>query len=97
MKEFRRVPMKQLVRRLGVEQLECDAPWQDLEADPEVVVIPLKQHAGEPAAPVIEPGDRVTKGQLVARIEEGKLGANIHATIAGRVTAIDSAVRIEKG
>jgi Na+-translocating ferredoxin:NAD+ oxidoreductase RnfC subunit len=97
MKEFRRVPMKQLVRRLGVSEFECEAPWQDLEVDPEMVVLPLKQHAGNPAAPVLESGETVVKGQLIARVEDGKLGASVHASISGRLTVLDEAIRIEKG
>lgn len=34
-------------------------------------------------------GDPVQKGDLIARIPEGKLGANLHASISGTVTAVD--------
>jgi Na+-translocating ferredoxin:NAD+ oxidoreductase RnfC subunit len=39
--------------------------------------------------PRVREGDAVQLGQLLAAIPEGKLGANVHASIAGRVTKID--------
>ena len=47
----------------------------------------MKQHAGEPAVPVVEAGKRVKKGQVVGRVAEGKMGANVHASIDGKVRA----------
>ncbi|MFQ7454651.1 MAG: hypothetical protein ACLRNQ_28725 [Flavonifractor plautii] len=43
---------------------------------------------GAPAQPVVRAGDRVEKGALIAAAPEGKLGANLHASIAGTVTAV---------
>ncbi|MFA6026735.1 MAG: hypothetical protein WC727_09890 [Ignavibacteriaceae bacterium] len=48
----------------------------------------LKQHVGEKAEPVVSIGDAVKKNQLIARAPEGKLGANIHASIGGMVTHV---------
>ena len=53
------------------------------------VTLPLRQNAGAPAEPVVGVGDPVQKGDLIARIPEGKLGANLHASISGTVTAVD--------
>ena len=36
----------------------------------------------------MQEGKRVKKGQLVGRVEEGKLGANVHASIDGKVRAV---------
>ena len=49
---------------------------------------PLNQHLGAPSQPVVKIGDRVQRGDLIARIPEGKLGANVHASISGRVEAV---------
>lgn len=49
--------------------------------------IPLKQHVGGPCKPVIEAGDSVLKGQLIA-VPNG-LGANIHASVQGTVEHVD--------
>ena len=48
------------------------------------VVIPVSQHIGAPAKPVIEIGDRVLKGQLIAKAD-GFVSANIHSSISGEV------------
>ncbi len=96
MKEYRRVPMKLLVQKLGIENYEAEAPYRDANPTPAVVRIPLKQHAGEAALPVVSVGDRVTPGQLIGEIPDGKLGARVHASIPGRVTRINGIVEIER-
>lgn len=45
-------------------------------------------HIGTPSVPIVKAGDRVKQGQLVAEIPEAKLGARIHASIDGTVTAV---------
>jgi len=89
MREYRRVPMKRLVARLGLtEYEECACPLDEHEYQPQRVAIPLKQHIGAPSQPVVKIGDRVQRGDLIARIPEGKLGANVHASISGKVEAV---------
>ena len=89
MREYRRVPMKRLVARLGLtEYQECSCPLDGREYQPQRVAIPLKQHLGAPSRPVVENGDRVQCGDLIAQIPEGKLGGNVHASISGRVEAV---------
>ncbi len=48
----------------------------------------LSQHIGAPSQPQVKEGDVVNKGDLVAGIPEGALGANLHASISGTVAAI---------
>jgi len=89
MREYRRVPMKRLVARLGLSEYEeCACPLDEREYRPQRVAIPLKQHIGAPSQLVVKIGDRVQRGDLIARIPEGKLGANVHASISGRVEAV---------
>jgi len=59
------------------------------------VVLPLKQHAGAPAQAVVKAGDTVKIGDVVGRPAEGKLGATIHASIAGRISVVGEAIVIE--
>lgn len=56
-------------------------------AAPRRVVLPLQQHLGCPCEPLVKVGDEVTEGQKIA---DSKLliSAPIHASISGRVTAI---------
>lgn len=55
---------------------------------PAQLVLPIEQHVGEPAQPVVGVGDRVQKGQLVAE-PDGEMGAPIHASSSGTVVAIE--------
>ncbi|MDQ2069457.1 electron transport complex subunit RsxC [Natronospira bacteriovora] len=50
-------------------------------------VLPLLQHEGDPAEPVVAVGERVLRGQVIARAE-GYLSLPIHAPTSGTVTAI---------
>lgn len=88
MKEYRRVPLSQLCRRLQVEEYERETPYEQGTSQPAVVRIKLKQHAGQAANPTVQEGKKVKKGQLVGRVEDGKLGANVHASIDGTVRAV---------
>jgi Na+-translocating ferredoxin:NAD+ oxidoreductase RnfC subunit len=88
MKEYRRVPLSQLRRRLQVEEYEGETPFQDVACRPAAVRIKMKQHAGQAAAPVVQEGKKVKRGQVVGRVEDGKLGAHVHASIDGKVRAV---------
>ena len=52
---------------------------------PRKVVLPLLQHAGSPAEPVVTVGSSVKVGDMIAR-PSGHVSAAIHASIGGRVT-----------
>jgi Na+-translocating ferredoxin:NAD+ oxidoreductase RnfC subunit len=93
--EERRIPMRRLFLRLGLEGFRNEGPLVDVELQPKRVVLPLKQHAGAPSLPVVRPGERVQPGDVVARRPEGNLGAHVHASIAGRVASTDDGVVIE--
>jgi Na+-translocating ferredoxin:NAD+ oxidoreductase RnfC subunit len=88
MKEYRRVPLAQMRRRLRIEEYEREAPFEIVDARPEAVRIKLRQHAGEAAAAVVETGKKVKTGQTVGRVAAGKLGADVHASIDGKVRAV---------
>lgn len=55
---------------------------------PDQVILPITQHVGDPAQPVVSIGERVLKGQLVADAD-GALSAPVHATSSGKVLAIE--------
>ncbi len=88
MKEFRRVPLMQLRRRLQIEEYERETPFADIKLSPKAVKIHMRQHAGEPAVPAVQEGKRVRKGQTVGRVEQTRLGANVHASIDGKVRTV---------
>jgi Na+-translocating ferredoxin:NAD+ oxidoreductase RnfC subunit len=95
MAEFRRVPMRRLIARLGLGQFNNTGPLTEHAFAPRKVNILLKQHAGAPAVPTVKSGDRVRMGDLLAAPAHGQLGARIHASIDGVVTVMNDAVWIE--
>ncbi|MGB0054623.1 MAG: 4Fe-4S dicluster domain-containing protein [Terracidiphilus sp.] len=95
MGEFRRVPMRRLIAKLGLTEFKNEGPLTEYNFAPSRVTLPLKQHAGAPAFATVKSGDTVRIGDLVAAPEAGKLGARIHASIDGRVTVASDAVVIE--
>ena len=84
----KRVPTERMIARMGLEQYNVPAPLYSVQIKPEYVRIPLKMHSGAPATPVVAAGDRVTAGVLIADVAENALGAKIHASINGTVTAV---------
>ncbi len=54
---------------------------------PPQLFIPLNQHIGAPAKPVVAEGDYVLTGQLIAAAD-GIFSANVHASSSGIVSAI---------
>ena len=57
---------------------------------PKQAIVPLSQHIGAPAQPIVEKGDHVKVGQLIAQAASF-MSANIHAPISGTITKIDTA------
>lgn len=55
---------------------------------PEEVVLPVSQHIGAPATPIVKKGDKVRRGDKVADAG-GFVSASIHTPISGTVTKID--------
>jgi len=54
---------------------------------PKIVRIPLQQHIGAPSNPVVEVGQHVKRGELIAE-PGGYVSAAVHASVSGKVTAI---------
>ncbi len=55
---------------------------------PAQIILPLTQHAGDQAQPIVGIGEQVFKGQLVAEAG-GSLSAPVHASSSGKVIAIE--------
>lgn len=56
---------------------------------PKQAVIPLSQHIGAPAKPVVSRGDKVKVGTLIAEAG-GYVSAPIHSSVSGTVAKIDN-------
>ncbi len=69
-------------------KLSAKAPIETLPL-PKEVIIPIGQHIGAPAQPVVQKGDLVKVGTIIAKTG-GFVSANIHSSVMGKVTKLDS-------
>lgn len=77
--------------RWGVHPDDRKRPVADLPVErmplPPLLFLPLQQHVGAPARPVVQIGDRVAKGQLVAEAS-ANISAPVHASTSGVIQDI---------
>ncbi len=96
----RKAPIRRLMTKLGLTQFHNVGPMVDETIVARKVGIKLKQHVGAPCEAAVTVGQTVRTGEFVGRspIKDGRpaLGAPVHASINGTVTAIaDGVVWIE--
>ncbi len=97
-RDGRKVPLKQLMKKLNVTKYNVATPFREEQMNPERVKIPLKQHIGAPAEAVVKAGQQVSKGDLIGKVSRGNLGANVHASIGGEIKEVnDKYILIEGG
>jgi Na+-translocating ferredoxin:NAD+ oxidoreductase RnfC subunit len=89
-REYRLVPSKRLIAKLGLYHFDQPAPMTEITLNPEIVYVKKSQHVGAPAIPVVSVGDHVSAGQLIGKIPENSLGAAIHASISGTVVEAEN-------
>ena len=68
------------------KQLSSEVSIRTL-ANPKRLILPLRQHAGAPATPVVTLGDRVSAYQLVAKAN-GRFSMPIHSPLSGEVSGV---------
>ncbi|CAH2213942.1 4Fe-4S dicluster domain-containing protein [Tepidibacter aestuarii] len=88
-REYRLLPTKRLIARLGLYNFDKPAPMTEVEVKPELVHISTRQHVGVPAVPIVSIGDHVEIGQQIGKIPEDSLGATIHTSISGNIVEIE--------
>jgi Na+-translocating ferredoxin:NAD+ oxidoreductase RnfC subunit len=91
----RLVPHHRILERTGLAHFERDLEYAGT-LKPGSVRIPLSQHAGKPARPVVKEGATVAEGQLIGDAEAGSISAKVHASISGVVASVNGWVRIER-
>jgi len=94
-REYRKIPVKRLISRLGLKDYDVPAPLVEIDFKPKTVNIPLKMHIGVPSSPIVEVGQIVSEGELIAEIPEKALGARVHSSISGKVININDYITIE--
>lgn len=57
---------------------------------PAQLIVPLQQHLGQRAKPLVHVGDKVLKGQLIGQAD-GAVSCAVHAPTSGTVSAVDAA------
>ncbi len=68
------------------KELASEAPIEPL-SPPQQVVLPLSQHIGAPARPLVKKGDRVLAGQVLAEAG-GFVSVPIHSPVSGKVVEV---------
>lgn len=69
------------------KHITADIPIKVLPA-PKTVVIPLEQHIGSPAIPLVKKGDKIHLGQEIGKAENS-ICAPVHASVSGSVAAVE--------
>jgi Na+-translocating ferredoxin:NAD+ oxidoreductase RnfC subunit len=87
-RRHRLIPTKRLVSRLGLNPYDVPAPMVEATCRPARVTLPLLMGIGAPAQPVVQAGERVERGQVVARHHPDRLGVSVHASISGIIEAV---------
>lgn len=65
-------------------------------APPESVLLPLQMHSGVKAVPIVNVGDHVYLGQMIAKPGEGRVSSPVHASLSGKVVSVDdNSIKIE--
>ena len=57
--------------------------------DPPIVKISMNHTYGTPATPTVKVGDSVKIGQVIGDVPESELGCPVHASVSGKVLAIE--------
>ena len=94
--DTRKIPVNRLMERLEVTNYDIHPQFCENDIQVGQVFIPLQQHLGQPAVPVVKAGDNVKKGDLIGEIPEGALGARVHASIDGVIESVADRIVIKQ-
>lgn len=93
--EYRKIPTNRLMSRLDIMKYSDQQIDELKEVKVKKVSIPLSQHIGKPATSIVNIGDKVSRGQLIGKVERNDMGANVHSSIDGKVVDISDKIIIE--
>lgn len=83
-----KVPTSRLINRIGLSQYDHKAEFDERELIPPMVYISIAQHIGKKAKILVQKGQEVEIGSLIAARHTEGISANIHASIKGQVVSI---------
>lgn len=95
-REHRKIPVARMLSRINMDKYDVKRSLELKRIETNTVSISLKQHIGIDAIPVVNVGDRVYAGQLIASVNFEDVGANIHSSIHGTVMQIDDCILIQE-
>ena len=88
-RESRMVSAGKWKEMLGVSKYDKFPPiYVEEKLKATEVQVPMSQHIGAPAIPIVQVGDEVVENQMIAKAAEG-LSVPHYAPITGRVTYVD--------
>ncbi len=94
-REYRMIPSERWASVLGVAKFDKVAKYIGAQGDFSRVEILFRQHIGAPSVPVINDGDVVSAGDLIAKAGEG-LSLPQYASVGGKVSVYSDKIIIER-
>ncbi|WBW94897.1 4Fe-4S dicluster domain-containing protein [Oceanirhabdus sp. W0125-5] len=94
-RENRKIPTKRLMSRIDITKYSGQKLEDSKEVSISFVKIPLRQHIGKGATSLVNVGDKVEKGELIGCVEKDQLGANVHASIGGKIIEVSDSIVIQ--
>lgn len=88
-REYRMIPVENWANALDVSAYDKIPTYKGESADFTRVELPLKQHVGAPALPLVSDGDEVVKGDKIAEAAEG-LSLPLYAPVSGKITLFEN-------
>ena len=85
--DLKKVSVERLCARLGLTRYDVAAPIEE-DFNTRTVKIPLAQGIGVPAIPCVSEGDIVKCEDVIAKVPDGALGADVHASMDGKITTV---------
>lgn len=86
-REYRKAPEERLMARLGLSKYDKPAPFTENDLSVKEVKMMLSQHIGAPATCVVEKGQQVNAGDVIAKASDG-LSVAIHASVTGVIREV---------
>ncbi len=88
LRNLRQIPLSRLRSRLGLDPYNHSAPISEEPLKFRHLSISLSQHIGAPAVAIVEKGDRVKIGQMLASPAQNALSVAIHSPVDATVTEV---------
>lgn len=93
---YHQIPTQRLIARLGLSAYQSHELPDFIKLNPRSLFLPLKQHIGAPAIPLVKPGSQVREQSLIASGASG-LSVNLHTGVKGIVTEVtEYGIRINR-